>query len=339
VRRITFILLAALGLALTGRAEETGEVAIAASDLPAVKSFKTGLLLLKDTAAITRLDARLAKYREALAQFDAATAERNDFYPAQASAAYCLTQLAELTTNLVAHQELFDRAMQRYEVTSQCPGAEARVYGSWASTLIAESSHAADPTRRREMLDRAVKILDAGQRLTESRSERSRLAYQFGRAELFQAQLAGNRPDRRALYESALAHFQTASEIDSIAKLPQLYASWGIVLLELGRSQNDRRLWRQAIERLQTALEKDPNNFTVRYNLVCAYALLDQTDNAMRHLRQCLDNDDAKRTYFNAARQDPDLDSLRATAEFNDIFGVVPNRPVDPFEKPAFSDK
>ena len=98
--------------------------------------------------------------------------------------------------------------------------------------------------------------------------------------------------------------------------------------------------YREALERLQTALEKDVRNQTVRYNLVCAYALLGQTEPALRHLQTCPDNDDAKRTYFNAALQDPDLDSLRATPEFNAIFGEAPlSRPLSPFEKPVFSDK
>ena len=63
----------------------------------------------------------------------------------------------------------------------------------------------------------------------------------------------------------------------------------------------------------------DPTNGEARYNLVCAYALLNQPDNAMRHLRICLENDPQK-VYNNAAAKDPDFFNLRRTREYNDLF-------------------
>jgi len=339
VRKLASILAVFLALCVTGAAEETGEVAAAESDAPGAKFFKAGLAVLKEANDIKSADERIARYRDALAQFDAAVAERKDFYFAHASAAHCLMQITALTTNAPAHQELFAQAIRRCETASQCPGVETRLFGSWASFLITESGRLPDAAKRRAMIEQAVKILENGQRLADTRVERLRLEYQFGRAKFFLAQVSDNRPERRALYESARDHFQAASEIDSIAKLPALYSAWGLDLLELSRLCNDPMLLRQAIERLQTSLEKDPSNVTVRYNIVCAYALMGQTENAMRHLQFCLDHDDAKRTYFNAAQQDPDLDSLRATPEYNKIFDAATARPLYPFEKPTFSDR
>jgi len=338
VRALIIIVLIALPFACAG--QRTGDVAVATNAPPTGKAYQAGLSLLKEAEAAKPPETRAAKYREALEQFDATSRKRPDSYLAQVTAAYCVGQLAELTAEPAAHQELVQDALRRYESAAKSPKVEARLYGPWAGLLIDESNRESDPARRREMLEKAIQLLAAGLQITDSKGDRARLQYQMGRAQLFQAQVIVERAGRRALYQGALAHFQAAAEVDTLAKQPQLYASWGIALLELSRLRNDPMLLRQATERLSTALQKNPQNQTVRYNLVCAYALLKQTEQAMRHLRTCLDNDDAQHTYFNAAAQDPDLDSLRVTPEFNAIFTNAPaNRPVSPFERPVFSDR
>ena len=102
--------------------------------------------------------------------------------------------------------------------------------------------------------------------------------------------------------------------MDAVANTPQLHAHWGVALVEYAKLTNDRGMMlREAIGQLATALEKGAQGMDVHYNLACAYALLEEPDNAMRHLRICVDNDDARHTYYNAAVQDSDFFSLRST--------------------------
>jgi tetratricopeptide (TPR) repeat protein len=125
--------------------------------------------------------------------------------------------------------------------------------------------------------------------------------------------------NQRALYRQSIEKFESAAKIETEAKTSRVYGLWGVALLELGKADNDRMLMREAAERLQTATQIEPNNGELRYNLACAFALLDQPEDGMRHLKICLDND-PDHTYFNAASKDPDFDNLRSTAEYYRIF-------------------
>ena len=66
------------------------------------------------------------------------------------------------------------------------------------------------------------------------------------------------------------------------------------------------------------ALDLEKKNQSARYHLACAYALLDQAESAMRHLRLCLKND-ADHRYLQKVVQNEDFDSLRRTPGFNQL--------------------
>jgi tetratricopeptide (TPR) repeat protein len=135
---------------------------------------------------------------------------------------------------------------------------------------------------------------------------------------------------KRALYEQAIGLYTTAAHVDAVANTPQLHAHWGVALVEYAKLTNDRMMLREAIGQLATALEKGAQGMDVHYNLACAYALLEEPDNAMRHLRICVDNDDARRTYYNAAVQDPDFFSLRSTRDYNEMIAAKQPPPIAP---------
>jgi tetratricopeptide (TPR) repeat protein len=153
------------------------------------------------------------------------------------------------------------------------------------------------------------------------------------------AQSATEEAAKRGLYQEAIRQFASAGQVASVAGTPRLYTHWGVALLEYGKLTNDRQVLWQAVERLLTALEDDPHNLEARYNLVCVYALMNEPDKAMRNLRICLENDDAGRTYYQAAARDPDLNSLRRTPAYNEIFGEKPSSSADSLNKPTISDQ
>src|SRR5439155_10632266 len=82
--------------------------------------------------------------------------------------------------------------------------------------------------------------------------------------------------------------------------------------------EHDLSLTRQAVKRLQTSLDQDPNNHRTLYDLACVYAVLNQPDDALHHLRLCLAKDPQHR-YAKAAADDADLASLRDRTDFQTL--------------------
>src|SRR5207249_3286982 len=84
VRALIIIVLVALPFACSGQG------AVTTNALTAMKAYQAGLSLLKEAESTKPVEARAAKYREALERFDAASRERPDSYLAQVTAAYCV---------------------------------------------------------------------------------------------------------------------------------------------------------------------------------------------------------------------------------------------------------
>ena len=96
-------------------------------------------------------------------------------------------------------------------------------------------------------------------------------------------------------------------------------ALWGLTLLNLGRATGDRPVLRQAVEKLRASTDKEPSRPDTLYNLACAYALIAETGQAVRYLRDCFARDPEK-SYFIAAQKDTDFKSLRGAADFQKLF-------------------
>jgi tetratricopeptide (TPR) repeat protein len=92
------------------------------------------------------------------------------------------------------------------------------------------------------------------------------------------------------------------------------------------RSAEALRYWEtgefeRAIELLSAALEEEPGNVGVRYNLACAEARLGRKDDALGHLREAAG---AEERFREAARDDPDFESIRDDPAFAEIVGAQP---------------
>ena len=271
-------------------------------------------------------------------QCDAATKLAPDFCRAHVLAAHCLYRLAQLSTDRQEYSSHFQAARERFAIASRCPGVDAKMFREWGGMLIQEIPAHADRTDRLALLQEARRLFEVGLNLNAFSGERGRLERDLGLCLVLTAQNVTNVLEKRSLYEEAMRRFGSAAQVDAVAPTPQLSGRWGIALVEYGKLTNDRMALRQAVERLTTALEQDSQNNEARYNLACAYALLEQPGNAMRHLRVCLENDDSKRTYYQTALQDPDLSSLRRTREYYDLVNEKqPPRPV--LVQPVITDR
>ena len=113
--------------------------------------------------------------------------------------------------------------------------------------------------------------------------------------------------------------FDSSLKLEPNKAVAAVNATYGLAVLQLAHLDNDRQLYHQAVERLLTALEKEPKNPDTHYNLACAYALLRQTEAAVRHLRLCLELD-SKQNFRLRASHDPDLVLLRDNPKYAKLF-------------------
>ena len=68
----------------------------------------------------------------------------------------------------------------------------------------------------------------------------------------------------------------------------------------------------------ERALELDPDDPMLAYNLACYRALSGRRDEALELLRRALPRDESLRVH---ARTDPDLESLRERPEYRELVG------------------
>jgi tetratricopeptide (TPR) repeat protein len=259
-------------------------------------------------------------YQKAIEQFSHAATVAPDSYHAHFLYGHSLYTTALHTTDRGQRRTLILAAREQYRAAAPCAGVDWLLYREWGAMLTNEIDLLAGSTaERRAILEEAIDSLNAGLNLTRFSVERATIERELGVALLLRAKSSPASPGQRALYKQAIEKFESATKVGTEAKTARIYGLWGVALLEIGKGDNDRMLMGQAVERLQTALDMDAANVEIRYTLACAYALLDQPEAGMRHLKTCLESD-PDRTYYRAASKDPDLANLRGTAEYNQIF-------------------
>jgi tetratricopeptide (TPR) repeat protein len=315
------------GVWLVIAAMATGQTVDIAGDADAHCRSAWGLLQLAEVSNSPPQDTK-SNLGKAMAECDAALKIRPDFFRAAALAAHCSYRLARLESDPHLHDESIRAARARFEAAAHCTGAEASLFREWGGMLTFESDLQKDARSRLALLREARQVYESGIHAANYSGERAKLERDLGTCLVLLAPYAGGSADKLALYDKSIRHFQATTNVDTVGNSPQVCAHWGIALVESAKLTHDYQKLREAVERLGTALEGDPKNLEARYNLVCAYALLNEPAKALRHLRICLENDDAKRTYYNTAAHDPDLDSLRSTPEYDGIFGEKPSATV-----------
>jgi uncharacterized protein (DUF2249 family) len=260
------------------------------------------------------------KYQMAIARFSRASELAADSYRAHFLWGHALYGLAVHVTDRDQRRTLVLQTREQYLAAARCSGVESPLYHDWGVMLTQEAELlAANPTERRAILQEAITSLNAGLNLASFSDERARIERDLGAALALLGVASRGLPRQGVLYKQAVEKFESATKVGNEAKTARIFGLWGVALLELGKADNDRMLIRQAVERLQAAIELDTASVEPRYNLARAYALLDQPEPGMRHLKICLDHD-PDRAYYNAAVKDPDLDNLRRTPEYNQIF-------------------
>ena len=280
----------------------------------------TGTALQKEAEQAKTPAQMFEKYQRVIAQFSRAAELATGSYRAHFLWGHALFRLALHVTDRDQRRTLVMQAREQYLASARCPGAESPMYYDWGMMLTQEVEVlAAAPTERRAILQEAINSLNAGLHVASFSGERARIERELGTALVLLGKASQGLPNQYALYKRAVEEFESATKVGNEAKTARIFGVWGVALLELGKADNDRMLMRQAVDRLQTAIELDTASVGPQYDLARSYALLDQPEPGMRHLKICLDHD-PDHVFYNAAKKDPDLDNLRRTAEYSQLF-------------------
>jgi len=313
-------LLLLLGLCFVTSLQALGESATNAPPPDLLGVLTEGRTFQKSAEEAKTPAETMANYQKAIERFGRAVELAPDSYRAHFLLGHSLYGLALQTTDKGQRHKLVMQAREQYVAGARCPGVEWPLYQEWGAMLTREIDLLSTSfAEHRDILQEAINSLNAGFVLTRFSGERAKIERDLGAAYLLMAKSSPGLPNQYALYKRAVEKFDSATKVETEAKSARIYGLWGVALLELGKADNDRMLMRQATERMQTALDLEPANGEIRYNLACAYALLNQPEAGMRHLKICLEND-PEHTYYNSAAKDPDLFNLRRTAEYNQLF-------------------
>lgn len=301
-----------LALATGGGQAQAGTDAKSAEE-----HFAAGLTLQKQSEKAESPAAVVRGYEQAIAQFRSATQLRPEFYQAHARWSFCLLGLALSTAEPLQRWQYVQAACERFAIASRCPDGDWQICRDWADMLGSRVDRlAVDATQRRAVLTEAQKACSAGLPLTRFAAQRAVLKYYDAHISEMLAEASTEPAEKRALYERAVAGFQTAVAERTTETPPAIHNQWAVCLMQLGKLTDNRQLLRQAVTRYQTALELDPQNANTHYNLGCAYTLLGQPEEAIRSLRRSLELD-GRESNRNAIQQDPDLSTLRSRRDFH----------------------
>ena len=161
-------------------------------------------------------------------------------------------------------------------------------------------------------------------------SEISPLYLNWGSALVRAARLATSPEEKIQLLTDAITKFEGAAR--ALPNYPITYANWGNALVARGKLSHLRSDFRDAIDRLNTAISLNPKDTPVYYGLARAYAILGNNVMAVQSLKD-LKAIDASASLFKDVVNDPDFSSLSQDREFLDLITPPGSRGV-PFSNP-----
>ena len=160
-------------------------------------------------------------------------------------------------------------------------------------------------------------------------SEISPLFLNWGSALVRAARLATSPEEKIQLLTEAITKFEAAAR--ALPNYSVTYANWGNALVARGKLSRVRSDFRDAIDRLNTAISLSPKDSPVYYGLARAYAILGNNIMAIQTLKD-LKKFDSTGALFKDAVNDPDFSSLSQDREFLDLY--TPNGGRAPFSNP-----
>ncbi len=188
-----------------------------------------------------------------------------------------------------------------------------------------------DEAENKQLLEEAIELGQRGLEKAGFSGDIAQLHAVIGEAATRRALMDKEPRTQKAYYLQAIEAFEAAAELEKIQQQLRLNEVWGVALLRISALTGNKLYTRRAIERFRFALEQAEDSPGLNYNLSCAYAMLGDTRMWQKFYQRCAEHD-TQGVFQKAALTDADLDGIRHTPEYEQVFGesIPPEQLVAP---------
>jgi tetratricopeptide (TPR) repeat protein len=218
-------------------------------------------------ANLARLNNDEVLCQQSFGKFEKATALNPKDDSAFINWGIAIADLAELKKDEVLSQQSFEKFEK---ATALNPKNDSAFY-SWGTAILDLAKLKDDETLYKQSIEKYEKA-------TALNPKNDSAFCSWGTAILDLAKLK----DDETLYQQSIEKYKKATALNP--KNYFAFYNWGTAVLDLAKLKDDETLYRQSIEKLNKAVELGGSS----YSLACAYALTNDTKNALKYLQNSL---------------------------------------------------
>ena len=294
-----------------------------------------GITLVEMGRQALSLEQRLQLYQQAAGKFSVAAEQSPTNKLTQLLWCQVLILIGDMPVDGRVRLGCYQGAVEKCRRAAQLDPTDWETLNKWGVILSTKlPDFAVDDKARVQLYQEAAQhFADAAQNARFS-SEIGPLYSNWGSALVRAARLAINTEDKTRLLTDAIAKFEASAR--ALPNYPTTYSNWGNALVERGKLTHLRSDFRDALDRLNTAISLNPKEGAVYYGLARTYAILGNNVMAIQTLRE-LKRMDSTGAFLNDAVKDPDFASLSQDREFLDLISPAGGRGI-PFANPPLQN-
>ena len=283
-----------------------------------------GISLVELGRQALSLEQRLQYYQQAAMKFSASASQNSTNKLTQLLWSQVLVLIGDMPVDGRVRLGCYQGAVERCKRASALDPKDWETLNKWGVVLSTKlPDFAVDDNARVQLYKEAAQhFSDAAQNARFS-SEIGPLYSNWGSALVRAARVAPSPDEKTRLLTEAISKFETSAR--SLPNYTTTYSNWGNALVERGKLTHLRSDFRDAIDRLNTAISLSPKESAIYYGLARTYAILGNSVMAIQTLRELKRIDPGSRM-LNDAMQDPDFSSLGQDREFLDLINPAAGR-------------
>jgi len=269
---------------------------------------------------------RLQLYEQAAGKFSRSAEQNPTNKLTQLLWCQVLVMIGDMPVDGRVRLGCYQGAIEKCRRAAQIDPADWETLNKWGVILSTKlPDFAVDDNARVQLYKEAARrFADAAQNARFS-SEVGPLYSNWGSALVRAARLAITSEEKTKLLTEAITKFEASAR--ALPNYASTYSNWGNALVERGKLSRLRSDFRDALDRLNTAISLNPKDGTVYYGLARTYAILGNSIMAIQTLRE-LKRMDLTGALLNDAVQDLDFASLSQDREFLDLISPTGGRGV-----------
>lgn len=196
-------------------------------------------------------------------------------------------------------ENLFVESLDIFKKASELDPKQAKIFNNWGVALSKLAKYRSNEDLYKESSDKFKKA-------SELDPEDASNFYNWGIA---LSELANYKNDENLL-KNSIEKYKIVLELDP--KYTDAFTNLGTALLQLGKLLKDSKYFEDALKISERQYELEGDS----YNMSCAYALLSDKENALKYLKESLDNNFVTIDYV---KTDDDWETLRNDVDFTNL--------------------